>query len=423
MSVIPIKNSIKPYIFFSIAGIFLLLEMGLQVSVSVITPELMTDLNISAVGVGVVSSFFFYSYTFMQIPSGLLFDSISSKKIISIGLLFCALGSFLFALSGGMFLASFGRLLIGLGSAFAWLAVLYVASEWFDDKHFALLAGLGMIIASVGAMGGQLPLSLLVQVVGWREALILLSIIGLILAVAAFLVIEDKKPKPPFKKENLASLKNDLLILLKRKQVWMIALFAFAIWAPITAFASLWGVPFIQVAYKTDINTAAFACSLIWIGVAIGSPLFGWWSQKIQKRVITCIVGAIIGIISSVIIIYVPVPIYILNIMLILCGIAAAGQSVSFAMIKDITNEKLIGTAMGIINMAVVASGLIFQPVIGMLLKYFHKIADHTVGDACAVNCYTAIDYHYALMVIPAVFIVSLIVCVFFIKETCVQNK
>ena len=418
MGYIPIKQSIKPFIFIAIAGLFLLLEMSLQVSVSVISPELMRDLSISAAGVGFVSSFFFYSYTFMQIPSGLLFDSICSKKIISLSLILCALGTLFFALAEGMVLASVGRFLIGFGSAFAWVSVLYIASQWFDDKYFALIAGLGMIIASIGAMGGQLPLSLMVQAVGWRPALIILAILGGILAVAAFLIIEDKETKPPLKKESLVSLKDDLLLLLKKKQVWMIALFAFAIWSPITAFASLWGVPFIQTAYETSIDVAAFACSLIWIGIAIGSPLLGWWSERIHSRVLPCIIGSAVGVVSSIIIIYFPTPIPLLCVLLILFGIAAGGQSVSFAMIKDCCNKNVIGTGIGFINMAVVASGLLFQPIIGLFLNMSSKESLSHNQHATCINCYTISDYHIALILIPAIFVVSLIVCSFFIKET-----
>ena len=418
MGFIPIKQSLKPYIFISIAGLFLLLEMGLQVSVSVITPQLMNDLSLTAAGVGFISSFFFYSYTFMQIPSGFLFDSISSKKIISVGLLLCAFGTLFFALTESSFVASFGRLLIGFGSAFSWVAVLYIASQWFDSKHFALIAGLGMIIASLGAMGGQLPLSLLVHAVGWRSALIILSVIGFILAVAAFLIIEDKAAKPRLKKESLVILKNDLLILLRSKQTWMIAIFAFAIWSPITAFASLWGVPFIQTAYNTNINTAAFACSLIWIGVAIGSPLLGWWSEKINSRIIPCIVGSAVGVLSSIFIIYFPSSVPLLCLLLILFGIAAGGQSVSFAMIKDSTSDNLIGTGIGFINMAVVASGLIFQAIIGLILKISKsRVQSHNLH-VSHKTFYTVSDYHLALIVIPLIFLVSLIVCIFFIKET-----
>ncbi|MCP4179670.1 MAG: MFS transporter [bacterium] len=402
-------NSIKPYFFIILTGLFLLLEMGLQVSVSVITPELMVNLNTSALGIGFISSFFFYSYTAMQIPGGMLFDSISAKKLISISILFCAVGSFLFAISTTIALAATGRFLIGLGSSIAWISVLYIASQWFQDKYFPMIIGLGMIVASLGAMGGQMPFALLNSYMGWRNSMLILAGIGLLLSIIIFISLEDKVIKNKFTHHELIALKNNLLNVLKKKQTWSIAIFSFFIWSPITAFASLWGVPFLQISYHVDKDKSAFLCSIIWIGVAIGSLLFGWWSEKAQKRLQPLIIGSAVGTMSSFFVIYFHLPIFFLYISLILIGIATGGQALSFAMIRDFTDDKLMGTAIGINNMAVVAGGFIFQPLIGLVLNLFVTGSN---------TMYSISNYRYALIFIPLAFLLSLITSLFFIKET-----
>jgi MFS family permease len=411
-----IKNNniyikLKPFIFISLAALFLLLEMALQVSVSVITPELMHDVGLSPVGIGIISSFFFYSYTFMQIPGGLFFDCFSAKKLISLSLLCCTIGTILFAGSNTIMVASVGRLLIGFGSAFAWISVLYIGSQWFFAKYFALISGLGMVIASLGAMGGQMPLALLVNYAGWRNALYILAGIGGALTILVFLLLEDKNAKLPFQKKFFVSILQNLQTVVKCKQIWFIALFAFAIWTPITAFASLWGVPFLKTAYSYSTAHAAFNCSLIWIGVAVGSPLFGWWSEKIKNRKQPLIVGTVLGVVSSFLIIYLNLNPAVLYTMLFLLGVGAGGQALSFALIRDITSENLVGSAMGFNNMAVVASGFIFQPLIGYLLNTVN-------GNSGSNIAYSLTDYRYALIIIPLIFVVSMVVGIFFIKET-----
>jgi MFS family permease len=408
-----IYQKLKPYIFITLAGLFLLLEMGLQVSLGVITSELMTDLKITAAGLGIIGSSYFYSYTCMQVPGGILFDCLSSKKILGASIILCVLGTIFFAISQGLFLASLGRMLIGFGSAFAFVAVLYIGSQWFHHKYFALMAGIATLVSSIGAIGGAIPLAYMVREIGWRHSLLLLSAVGIILAILVFALLEDKYEKEKFRRSQLTSIFKGLIITLKKKQTWAFIIFAFAIWSPITGFASLWGVPFLKKAYSISTARAAFCCSIIWVGVAIGSPLFAWLSERVKSRTLPLRCGALLGVICSIIVIYFHTEKYALHLVLFGFGVAAGGQSLIFAAINDVTDEALVGSAFGILNMAVVASGFIFQPFIGILLHYRHPVTN----SAIAVD-YTTSEYTWALAVIPLIFVVSFIVSMFFIKET-----
>lgn len=75
----PAMRAISVY---ALVSLFLFFEMVLQVSPSVISSQLMHSIGISAFGLGVMSGCYFYTYTLMQIPSGLLFDRYNPKSII-----------------------------------------------------------------------------------------------------------------------------------------------------------------------------------------------------------------------------------------------------------------------------------------------------------------------------------------------------
>ena len=410
-------QKLKPFIFITIAALFLLLEMGLQVSLSVIAPELVSEFNITAAGIGLIGSFYFYSYTFMQIPCGILLDSISVKKIVGISLALCALGTVLFGFADGIALASLGRMLIGFGSAFAFVAVLYIGAQWFPHKYFALISGLAMVMASLGAIGGESPLAYMVEHIGWRYSLFVLAIIGAVLTILAFILLEDKNQKESFKFSKFIDIFKDIIKILKLKRTWGYIIFAFAIWSPITGFASLWGVPFIQKAYSFSTSKAAFCCSMIWIGVAVGSFMFGWISERIKKRAVVLRIGSLVGLVCSIFVVYFGMNLPLLYITLFGFGVATGGQALIFAVVRDVTDESLVGSAFGILNMAVVASGFIFQPLIGILLKNLHPM----VGNY-SISSYSLGDYKTALIAIPIVFAVSFIVSTFFIKETYNDN-
>jgi hypothetical protein len=85
VSIKPIGQSFKKSLWiYSIVSLFLIFEMAVQVSPSVMSSSLMQDLGISAFSLGLMSGIYFYTYTSMQIPSGLLFDRITPKIIIVI---------------------------------------------------------------------------------------------------------------------------------------------------------------------------------------------------------------------------------------------------------------------------------------------------------------------------------------------------
>ena len=95
-------------------------------------------------------------------------------------------------------------------------------------------------------------------------------------------------------------------------------------------------------------------------------------------------------------------------------GMAAGGQILSFALVKDNNRPTITGTAIGLNNMAVVAGGALFQPFVGFILQLFWEGGRDSIG----VPVYTVSNYHWGLVVVPLCFLVGLITSSFFIKET-----
>ncbi|MGJ3499674.1 D-galactarate permease [Piscirickettsia salmonis] len=414
---------LKPYLFFILAASFLLYEMAVQVSTSVITKELMHAFAINATGVGLLSSFYYYSYAAMQIPAGLAFDRMNARILITVSLAICAIGTLLFSLTDSFTLASLGRFFTGFGSAFAFIAMLFIAAQWFPTRHFGLIAGIGQFLASIGALAGQGPLAAIVSDLGWREALQGLGFIGITLAVIILLILKDKRhhhtdnqaitKKPKTTPNNRLSIKQQLTILFKHPETFKIALYSFAAWAPITIFASLWGVPFLRTHYQLTINDAANLSSTIWLGIALGSPLIGYWSDKIRQRKPLLLLSATLGIIASLIVLYSPsLPVTLLYVLMFFFGVGAAGQSLSFAYIKDYQQDNILGTAIGFNNMAVVISGALFQPLVGFIMSQLWD--GKIIGDT---PVYSSLSYQIALAIVPIMFIIAALTAKFWLKE------
>ncbi|QVL57027.1 MAG: MFS transporter [Simkaniaceae bacterium] len=404
---------------YTLAALFLLYEMGLQVSPSIMTRNLMYEFKVGAASLGVMASFYFYSYTLMQIPVGLLFDRFNARGLITGAVLLCSIGTFFFAFTHSIAWASFGRFLMGIGSAFAFVGVLVMAARWFSAKYFAFLVGTAQFLAALGALGGELPLSAMLEHWRWRVVMIFLGSIGIFLTLFCFMIIRDN----PYQDRHIPKkhdLFRELKEIVKSAQTWWVALYAFCGWGPVAVFAALWGVPYLRVRFQVPTTYAALAMALLWIGIGLTSPFIGWLSNKIGKRRPLIIICAVIGLICSLILFYLPGITFGLSfIFLFGMGVAAGGQILSFALVKDNNRPSIVGTAFGLNNMAVVAGGALFQPFVGFLLQVLWDGSK----DGWGVPVYSIVNYHLGLIVVPACFLLGVISSVFFIKETYCRPK
>lgn len=411
--------SLTAYLICILGATFYLYEFALQVSISVMTTPLMTDLGLNAVTLGIVSSCFYYAYTLMQIPAGLLHDRFGPHRVLTFAILFCSLGAFVFCNSTTMWHASVGRFLIGIGAACSFTGALLLITHWFPIRLFPILSGVVQLMSSLGAIFGSLALSWAVKYWTWRTTMFYLSLFGFFLAFTVWFIVRDY---PPGKSSHSTAQNNtqthNLRFVIRENQTWWIALYSFLVWAPIVAFAALWGIPFLATAYHMTTRNASLASAAIWIGVGFSAPLIGYISEYIRRRCIVLVVCSFLGMVGSFFIIYFEIPTYLIFIFLLMLGCGGSGQSLAFSVIRDINPPRFIGGAIGLNNMATVAGGAIFQPIVGFLMQI------HTTGFAKHhAPVYSAEDYRMALFIIPLCYLLAAIVSMRYIKETYCESK
>lgn len=394
---------------YGIVSFFLFFEMAVQVSPSVMSYQLMHDLHIGSFGLGIMSGIYFYTYTAMQVPSGLLFDKYNPRLLITLSVLTCAAGTLLFAVAGNIYMGCFARLLMGFGSAFAFVSVLVVTADLFKSKYFAAMTGVTQMLAAFGAMAGQMPISALLSHIDWRNTLLVLSVIGVVLSGIVWKFLNyERTSVAPIKTQGRMQLKVNLKKIATHSQTWYVAFYACLLWAPMSSFASLWGVPFLMNVDHLSQNTAAFLCSLMWLGLAVASPLLGMLSTGLNNRVMPLAISALVGAIAFYLVVQGHFSPFLLGILLFLAGAACAGQALSFAVVKENNLDSEKATAIAFNNMAVVISGAIFQPLIGKLIE-----SDKTGS----VSSYNINHFKGGLFIVLFAYIIGFLVALFCIKE------
>lgn len=410
-------KSIYPWLVWFLASSFILYKYVLQVSPSVMVPELMHTFSLSGQAMGVLAAFYFYAYLITQTPAGVLLDYYNPRKLMAVAISVCAFGGILFSQAPNLGVAEMGRLLIGCGAAFSAVGTMKLVSIWFAPKKFALMSGLMMTMAMLGAIIAGAPLSFSTGHIGWRYTMLVVGLCGFSLALLIWFCIKDhpshlcaKKPRQSFSFKQLTA---GFVRVIRLKQSWIISFYSGLAFAPISAFAGLWGVPYLTEQYQMPKSLIAGIVSTTFISFAIGSPLAGWLSNRIGRRKPIMIVGTIISMLSLTAAIYIPVPLFVLPVLLAFFGFFSGFFFVSFALIREIHWLAISGASIAFINMFNALFGAISEPLVGKLLDigWSHHLYQNSV------RYFTPADYRHALVVLPIGLLIALILQ-FFVRES-----
>ena len=403
-----------------LASIFLVYELALQVSPSVMTKQLMEDLSINAAELGWMSSVYFYSYTIMQIPVGLLYDRFGPRSLLSIASFLCAAGILFFSLTNSIYPAALGRFLMGIGSSFAYVGSLVVASRWFEKRFFPFFLGVTQFLACLGAISGEVLLSKVVDVIGWRDLMWVLMIFGFALTIMYILFFRDH-PRHEFNEANSheSSIMSHLKQVMQKGQSWWCAIYAFTGWGPMIMFAALWGIPYLSTKYGISTFESSLGVMMMWLGSGLASPFIGILSSRIKRRKPILCIGSLLGLFCFSTLLFVEnLSFPLVMVLLFFAGIGTAAHIITFALVRDNNHPSIVGTSIGMNNMAVVIGGAILQPIGGFILNH---LWDGSI-DAGGIPTYSVSDYQVSLTLIPVLYIIGFIVSLFFIKETYCKN-
>lgn len=396
-----------------VGAVFYCYEFILRIIPGALQTELSTALgHISATTFGQISALYYFAYSPMQLPVGMLMDRFGPRRLLTFACLCCTLGSWMFTLTSSMFLVGAGRFLVGFGSSFAFVGVLSLALHWLPRKYFSLMAGLITTLGMLGLVYGEVKITAWSESMGWEYVLLFIAFIGLGLSLLMFLVVRDGPEGHQPNKYPLPEFFHNALKVLMSLEVWLIGFVGACLYTSLSVFGELWGKTYLEQAHHLTKVEAAQTISAVFLGWAVGAPIAGYFSDTTGRRVLPLVVGAILSLICISIVIYFPGLSYVsLNILLFLYGFFSATEIIVFIMAKECTGAKLSGTVFAATNMIVTLGGVVFQPLVGKLLDTFGDS-----GIIAGEHIYTVEDYQIALSILPLSLLLVTILA-FFIKD------
>lgn len=417
---LPTKVTFLAIFVWSLSAIFYFYEFMLQVSPSVMVPDLMEAFSIQGAEVGNLSAFYFYAYALVQLPAGMLIDKFGPRILLTLASLSCAVGCLLFAYSGQhLWSAEAGRFLMGLGGGFAVVSCLKLTTLWFPSRYFALMAGFMVAVGMLGAAGGQAPLAILIENYGWQQSILWGGWLGFGLAALVWVIVRDHpagisvRAHAESHSAPIGMLKG-LFLVSKNSQIWIASIFAGLMFVPTLGFGELWGVPYLMQRYPIDRPSAAMMCSTIFLGWVVGGPFFGWLSDKMGRRNRPLFISALGTLLSILVILYMPnISQWTVGAMFFLLGVFSSGFVLAYSVVREISLPILSGTAIGFINTWNTVGGGAAQPLLGKLLDLQ---SNGQVGPDGA-PIFTLEAYQTALVSLPVCIVLAILILPF-IKET-----
>ena len=414
----PTYKKMQPWIIWGLGAAFFFGEYVARVSTGEMVPQLMRDFHTNALQLGSLSAFFYYPYVLMQVPVGSMMDRFGPHRLLTLTSAICAFAGFLLSYTHIFWIAELARFLMGFGAAFAFVGALKLATLWFKPSRLGLLAGLTQGLGMLGAAIGAAPIAFMVASMGWRETMMTIGLILLVLSILICFFVRDSEVEgvnhhgqPMLATE--APIWEGFLTVVKNKQSWLNGFYIGLLYAPTVVFAELWGATYLKTTAHLAPEVAAAGISTVFVGWAIGSPLCGWVSDRMKRRKPVLVLSAASGLVILSVILFVPnLSLYTLYALLFLYGMTNTGVSVSYAVAGESNPRRIAGVSIAFTNMFSVIIGALFQPLIGELLDLnWHGVMQN------GAPVYSEYAFHTALMTLPLCFALALVLA-FFLRET-----
>ena len=361
------KTSFSPvrgWIIWGIATLFVVYQLMMQNGFGAIAGNVQTDLGLSVAGMGMLSASFLIVYSLMQLPVGLILDRTDARWVLGLSAIACGLLVYVFAQMDSLWSALAIRACIGGAAAFAFTGAGVLARRWIRPTQFALAMGLIDMSFGLGAVIGDAGFSMYLEHGTWRTLLEQMSLVGIAIGVLSLLFIRNR-PTPgalgaPGSPDKAVTLRQSLAELSRSRQVWLAMVFYAGTCGTMFSFGGLWNIR-LQEAFGFSTTDSITLNSLLFLGMGITAPIWGWLSDRIGRRKPFLVAGAIGSACMSSVIIFTPwAPYGVVAAVMVVYGVFLGTSVLIFAAVCERIKREYSGAAIGIVN----ASGCFFGGVL-----------------------------------------------------------
>src|SRR5574343_397425 len=328
-----------------------------------VAPDLASAFQTSAASLGVLAATYFYVYTLMQIPTGILADTLGPRRILAVGGIVAGTGSFLFGLA---------------------------------------------------------PTLAMAQATGWRGVFIGVGVASLVLAALCWLIVRDAPEsaetaiRPHFDRTAVLT---SLLSVVRNRDTWPAVWVNTGMTGAFFTFAGLWATPYLMQVHGMARPVATAHLSLWFGGFAVGCFFIGGLSDRLGRRKPVMIAAShLYGAIWLVWLSCVTMPLAVSYALFALMGLSTAGFSLTWACAKEVNPPLLSGMSTSVANMGGFLAAALLQPFVGWVMDLGWR--GETVGGA---RVYDVQTWQHGVLVVTVCAILGA-VAAWWVRETRCRN-
>ena len=268
----------RSYIAWATVAIAYAIAFLQRVSPQSVSLSFMHDFGTDAAGVAMLASSYFWGYTLMQIPAGLLVDRYGVKRVVLGSMAASSLGSAAFALAPNLLDVFGARLIVACGDALVFTALLKLVAQSFSDERFGFMSGVSQVSGYVGGVMATTPLAAAVSGFGWRSCFIFIACVGA--ANLAFASVTLKPAPVASSNKTFASVLSAAWRSLSGAANWGCAMTFASHFAVVTTLSGVWGIPMVAHVFNISPSAAGAPLLAFMIGNAVGSIFLGHMADR-----------------------------------------------------------------------------------------------------------------------------------------------
>jgi MFS family permease len=380
-----------------------------RVSPQSITHGFMLDFNTDVAGVAMLASSYFWGYTLMQIPAGLLVDRFGVKRVVLASMVASSLGSAAFALAPNLLDVFAARLIVACGDALVFTALLKLVAQSFADERFGMMSGISQVSGYVGGVIATTPLAAAVSGFGWRACFLFIACVGLVNLAFAKVAL---KPDPvSHSNKTLKSVITAAQQSLAHVANWGCAMTFASHFAVVTTLSGVWGIPMVAHFFHISPTAAGTPLLAFMIGNALGSIFLGHAADRAADKLDRALIGICV---LRMLLIAMLLPavartfgfIYVTVVFTALGLVAGGTVPLVLKCVKKLYTADLIGVGASVNTTAAGIFAGIAQPIIGFAMLAASQVSGTDAMHNTAVigdSGYAALIAILLLMSLPGI--------------------
>ncbi|WP_199178009.1 MFS transporter [Mycobacterium hubeiense] len=325
---------------------------------------------------GVLSTFVVLQvivYAGAQVPAGLLLDRFGSKALIVCGAALMASGQLVLAFTESLPTAIGARAVVGLGDAMTFISVLRLVPHWFTPRQVPLVTQLTGICGQLGQVLSAVPFLSVLTGSGWTVAYTSVAALGVV-AIVLTLALVRNTPEGLVVATETMTIRDTLSSV---KTVWLrpgtrLGFFThMGTQFSVTAFALMWGVPYLTVAQGVSTRIAGGLLTVsvvVAITAGIGIGLFTGRHPHRRSRLVLAIIASNALAWTVVLALPGPAPLWLLVALVVVISVGGPGSMVGFDFARTFNPSATLGTASGLVNMGGFLAALLVMQSMGLIL-------------------------------------------------------